>query len=80
MTKERDAGALAVTYHNTGRREPRPPLRAVNTPPRGAPPAAPRTPHVPAAALHVHAMHSLFMAATTLCSFLEEFFSRSSAT
>ncbi|CAH0717260.1 unnamed protein product, partial [Brenthis ino] len=52
----------------------RPPL-AVNTPPRPSsadplpPPSVPaphpRPPHP--VALHVHAMHSLFMAATTLC-------------
>lgn len=55
-------------------REPRPaaPPRGKHTP---TPlPAAPRTLHPPDA-LHVHAMHSLFMAATTLCSFLALFFS-----
>lgn len=47
-----------------------PPALAVNTPL----PPRPHVPHTPGA-LHVHAMHSLFMAATTLCSFLMLFFS-----
>ncbi|KAG7305409.1 hypothetical protein JYU34_009478 [Plutella xylostella] len=48
----------------------------VNTPPApGRAPRAPprpraRTPRSPRAALHVHATHSLFTTATTLCSFL----------
>lgn len=50
----------------------RPPL-AVNTPPRPSlarPHPARHTPRLDPrpGALHVHAMHSLFMAATTLCS------------
>lgn len=70
----RDAGTLAVTYHNTGsgggeRAAAAPPGKHTPTPL----PAPPR-PHPPGA-LHVHAMHSLFMAATTLCSSCE-FFSR----
>lgn len=51
---------------------PPPPSRGKHTP-RPSPRA--RTALPSPGALHVHAMHSLFMAATTLCSFLMLFFS-----
>ena len=71
MSATCDRARWDLPQHWRWRGAGRPPL-AVNTPPRAPRAPAPRAPRrrpprPRPGALHVHAMHSLFMAATTLC-------------